>query len=70
MTDGWRDQNERAELVERLIAAERRARVAEEKARALAQGEDAVTVLAARVVELEDIIARQNELAGKRKAQR
>ena len=56
----WRDKNERATLVERVIAAERRARIAEEKSRALMGDEDRLTVMAARIIELEDIIQRQN----------
>ena len=62
----WRDNNERATLVERVIAAERRARIAEEKCRALMGDEDRLTVMAARIVELEDIIQRQNAKIARR----
>ncbi len=52
---------DRDELVRRIISAESRARVAEAKVRALIDDVDGVTALAVRVVELEDIVARQNE---------
>ncbi len=56
-----RHPREREELVERVIRAERAARIAEVKVRALMADVDGVTALAVRVVELEDIVARQNE---------
>lgn len=60
-TGTWRHQEERAELVARLVLAERRARVAESKVRGLLGDRDHVSALAARVVELEDIVSRLNE---------
>lgn len=63
----WRYPHERDELVERVIRAEKARRVAEEKARALMAGQDdAVTLLAARVMELEDIVRRLNEARARR----
>lgn len=63
---GWRDKDERRRLVEQLCAAERRARVAEMKVRALQSEVDGVTELAARVVELEDIVERLNRKIARR----
>ena len=62
----WRDKNERARLVERVIAAERRARIAEDKVRALMGDEDRVTVMAARIIELESIVERLNAKIARR----
>lgn len=56
----WRYPTERGELVERLIRAERAARVAEMRCRALQEADDFTTLLATRIVELEDIVSRQN----------
>lgn len=56
----WRHPGEREELVERLIRAERAARVAEMRYRAVTETDDFATLLAARIVELEDIVSRQN----------
>lgn len=58
----WRSPGERADLVERLVAAEKGRRIAEMKARAaLAEHpRDEVTHLAVRIVELEDSLERAN----------
>ena len=67
MMRSWRDRGERGRLVEQLCAAERRARLAEEKVRFLMTDRDALTAAAARVVELEETVARQNRLLMNRK---
>ena len=65
----WRNPSERDQLVERLIQAERRARVAEMKCRVLLGSDDEITILAARVVELEGIVEKLNtKLMQRRKA--
>ena len=62
MMGAWRDRGERERLVERLIAAELRARLAEEKVRFLMTDRDSLTNAATRIVELEGIVERQNRL--------
>lgn len=57
----WRHPGERAELVERVILAEKRALIAETRCRSLLGDRDEVTHLAVRVVELEDQCARLNQ---------
>lgn len=61
-TDTWRHPGERAELVERVIKAEKRALIAETRARAATADDprDEVTNLMVRIVELEDIVSRLN----------
>lgn len=66
MSGVWRDRGERAGLVERVCAAERRARVAEAKVRELMGDTDRCSSLAARVVELEDIVERLNAKLAKK----
>lgn len=58
----WRHPTERAELVERVVSAEKRARIAEAKANAALSPspQDEITHLAVRVIELEDMLARAN----------
>jgi hypothetical protein len=58
----WRKPSERAELVNRVVSAEKRARIAEAKANAALSDHprDEITHLAVRVIELEDTVARQN----------
>lgn len=68
MMGRWRDKNERAVLVERVVRAEKAARLAEEKCRALMGDEDRLTVMAARIVELEDIVAKLNAKIARRSA--
>ena len=62
MMGAWRDRGERERLVERLIGAELRARLAEEKVRFLMTDRDSLTNAATRIVELEGIVERQNRL--------
>ena len=67
MMGSWRDRSERERLVERLIAAELRARLAEEKVRFLMTDRDSLTHAATRILELEGIVERQNRLLMNRK---
>jgi len=69
----WRHPGERRDLVERLVKAEKRARIAEGQARVLMAEvpKDEITVLLVRITELEDMVERQNrriiELQSRRK---
>ena len=74
MSEGstWRHPGERAELVERVIKAEKLVRIAQSQARAAIPDEarDEITRLAVRVVELEDIVARLNAKLAERNQRR
>lgn len=71
----WRTPRERSELVERLIAAEKRNRLLEQELRDRVRAEEAhlagapdVAALMERVRELEGIVARQNARISRRRA--
>ena len=68
----WRHPGERAELVERVVKAEKLVRIAQSQARAAIPDEarDEITRLAVRVVELEDIVARLNAKLAERNQRR
>ena len=77
MSSDWRHPQERDELVERVIAAEKRTRLVEQALRERVRAEELflagrpdVKALLARVVELEGIIERLNadRMSGKRPA--
>lgn len=68
MSDDWRHPKERRELVERVIASERRERLLEAELRQRVRAEEMfiagnpdVGALMARIAELEGIIERQND---------
>lgn len=76
MSDGnvYRHPQERRELVERLIAAEKRNRLLEDELRARVRREEAhlagapdTAALLERIRELEQIVARQNVLLTRRR---
>lgn len=70
----WRHPQERTELVERVIAAEKRTRLLEQELRDRVRAEEAhlaghpeVAALLARVAELEGIVTRQNDRIQRRR---
>lgn len=71
----WRGPEERKQLVERVITAEKRTRLLEQELRDRVRAEEAhlagnpdVAALMARIAELEAIIQRQNERLQRRTA--